>query len=103
MNLAHRTLLAGMLAIVLCGTAIAHDRHDGGWTGGVTVTLAPRGDFYWHGGLGYSPVVVYPARQLARHRAYRVPMCHHPAHRHPVVYDRGHRHGRKHRVIHVYH
>ena len=103
MNLAYRTLFAGMLAIVFCSTAVAHERHVSGWTGGVAVSVSTHGGLYWDGGFGYGPVVAYPARRVALPRVYHVPLCHHPIHHHPVVHRRGHRHGNKHRVIHVYH
>lgn len=103
MNTAYRTLFAGMLAIVFCGTALAHERHHGEWSGGVTIAVAPGGELSWYGGLAYGPELAYPVRRAAVPRAYRVPMCHHPSHRHPVAYRHGHRHGKKHRVIHVYH
>jgi hypothetical protein len=103
MNLAYRTLFAGMLAIVFCSTAVAHERHVSGWTGGVAVSVSTHGGLYWDGGFRYGPVVAYPARRVAWPRIHRVPLCHHPIHRHPVVHRRGHRHGNEHRVIHVYH
>lgn len=103
MNTAYRTLFAGMLAIVFCGTAIAHDRHHGGWSGGVSVAVVPGGDLYWTGRLDYGADIAYPVRRVFVPRGYRVLMCHHPSHRRPVVVRNGHRHGTRHRVIHVYH
>ena len=57
MNLAYRTLFAGMLAILFCSTAVAHERHVSGWTGGVALSVSHRGEVNWDGRFSYGPVV----------------------------------------------
>lgn len=107
MNIAYRTLFAGMLAIVFCGPAIAHDRHDGNWSGGVSIAVTPSGHVSWGGGLnyGYAPAAAYPVRQarIIVDGSHYGPACRHPSHRVFVAHHRGHRthkrqkHWKKHR------
>ena len=61
MNIAYKALLAGVLAIVFTGPAIAHEAREGAWTGGLTVAVTPTGELAWSGGLAYGPVVAYAA------------------------------------------
>ena len=96
MNIAYKTLFAGMLAMVFCGTAVAHDRGHGDWSGGVSVIVGPHGELAWSGGLNYGPVVTHAPRYVRVPAPYRGPVCGHPSHRHPVVHHHGHKHWRKH-------
>ena len=96
MNLAYRTLFAGMLSLVFCGTAIAHDSHHGDWSGGISIAVAPGGHVSWGGGLNYGPVTHYPARYVVLSAPYRGQICRHPSHRNPGHHWKGHRHGKKH-------
>jgi hypothetical protein len=114
MNIAYKALFAGMLSIVFCGTAIAHDRHDGNWSGGVSIAVTPSGHVSWGGGLnyGYAPAAVYPDRhaRIIAPAGYYGPVCRHPSHRAPVAHHRGHRHHKHnkhwkkhHRAVRYYH
>ena len=102
MNTAYKTLLAGMLAIVFSGPALAHHslQSDGGWTGGASVVLQPDGQVYVGGSIGYAvnavyashqPVYYAPAPYHGAPHNIRPPACRHPSHYRP----RGH-HGHKH-------
>lgn len=96
MNVAYKTLLAGMLAIVFSGPALAHHsvQPDSGWTGGATIVLQPDGQVHVGGSIGYAVNTVYASPQPV----YYAPAPHHIASqgcRHPSHYrPRGH-HGRK--------
>ena len=75
MNLAYRTLFAGMLSLVFCGTAIAHDSRHGDWTGGIAIAVTPGGQVSWSGGLNYGPATYYPARHAVIPAPHRGPVC----------------------------
>jgi hypothetical protein len=104
MNIAYKALLAGVLAIVFTGPAIAHDAREGAWAGGLTVAVTPRGQLAWSGGLAYGPVVAYAARPVvvAAPPVYR-PVCGHPSHRRHAAHHRGHKHWKRHRHAHPRH
>ena len=100
MNTAYKTLLAGMLAIVFSGPALAH--HSGqsssGWTGGATIVLQPDGQVHVGGSIGYAlnavhaphqPGYYMPAPQYVLH-----PVCQHPSHYRPAG-NHGHKHYKK--------
>lgn len=104
MNIAYKTLFAGMLSIVFCGTAVAHGSGHGDWSGGVSVYVAPDGQLSWSGGLNYGPVVTHAPGYVAVPAPYRGPVCHHRSHRQPVVHHRGYKHWKKkYRHAHDYH
>jgi len=104
MNIAYKALLAGVLAIVFTGPAIAHDAREGAWAGGLTVAVTPRGQLAWSGGLAYGPVVAYAARPVvvAAPPVYR-PVCGHPSHRRHAAHHRGHKYWKRHRHAHPRH
>ena len=97
MNTAYKTLLAGMLAIVFSGPALAH--HSGhsssGWIGGASVVLQPNGQVHVGGSIGYAFNTGYIAHQPVHY----VPAPHHVVHpvcRHPSHYRHRGYHGHKH-------
>ena len=103
MNKAFKTLFAGMLALVFSATAVAHDRTDGVWGGGLSVAVLPSGDLAWSGGVTYSQAVYQPVShavvQVPGHRV----SCRHPSHYRHRGHGSKHGHGRKHRNRHVHH
>jgi hypothetical protein len=103
MNRAFKTLFAGMLALVFSATAVAHDRVDGAWTGGLAVSVLPSGDLAWSGGVTYGA----PIYQPVSHAVVQVPvhrvLCQHPSHYRHRGHGKKHGHGRKHRNRHVHH
>ena len=100
MNIAYRTLFAGMLSIVFCSTAVAHDRHhrhDDDSSSDYYVSVSRSGHGSWRVGLDYRGVAAYPRRHAEDYVVYGSryrPPCHHPSHRRPVVHRRGHKHYR---------
>ena len=97
MNRAYKALLAGMLAIVFSGPALAHQavQSNSGWSGGATVVLQPDGQVHVGGSIGYAVNAVYAPHQPA----YYAPVQHHVAHPvcgHPSHYRSKRHHGRKH-------
>ena len=103
MNIAYRTLFAGMLSIVFCSTAIAHQAGHGDWSGGVSVVVTPSGHLSWSGGLNYGPVAIHAPRYVGIPAPYQAPVCRHRSHRHPMMHHHGHKHWKKHRRHHHYH
>ena len=106
MNMTYKTLLAGMLAIVFSGPALAHSsgQNSSGWIGGATIVLQPDGQVHVGGSSTYALNAAYaphqpgyysPAPQRVMH-----PVCQHPPHYRPAS-RHGHkqynkRHGRHH-------
>ena len=97
MNTAYKTLLAGMLAIVFSGPALAHSSgHPGsGWSGGAAIVLQPDGRVDVNAAIGYTVNAVYPGYRPAHYapvpRHVTHPVCRHPSHYRPTG-----RHGHKH-------
>lgn len=97
MNTAYKTLLAGMLAIVFSGPALAHQsgHNISGWSGGAAIVVQPDGQIHVGGSIGYSVNAVYGAHQPL----YYAPAPHHvaqPVCRHPSHYRSRGKHGYKH-------
>ena len=103
MNMAYKTLIAGMLSIVFCGTAIAHQTRHNDWSGGVSVVVTPGGQLSWSGGLTYGPMAVHAPRYIGMSAPYPAPYCRHRSHRHPEWHHPGHKHWKKHRRSHHHH
>jgi len=100
-------LVAGLLALVLSGPVLAHDRgHDsvypgGNWSGNVTLWGGSQGQSGWSANLGFGAVHGYPAGYVPlvpsplahRHLA----SCHHARPGHYAHYQgKGYKHGRGH-------
>lgn len=94
--------LAGILFLVLCGSALAHQpvRHDpypAAWTGGVTLWGGTHGPAAWSGSLSYGSPYVYAPGYIpwvavpAGHR--HTARCNHGP-RHDYSYQKGYAHGR---------
>ncbi len=103
MNKAFKTLFAGMLALVFSATAVAHDRVQGAWSGGVSISVLPGGDVAWTGGVTYAQ----PVYQPYPHAVVQVPVhrvaCQHPSHYRHRGHGKKHGHYRKHRARHWHH
>lgn len=103
MKASYTTLLAGVLALVFCGTAIAHDSgyHQPPATGQLsgTVVLWSGGQGYtgWSGSLSYGLPPGYQPGYIAwaPHRHLRA--CRHPSHFAPPRYgqERAYRNGHR--------
>ena len=93
--------LVGLLFLLLCGPALAHDGYsDSGWSGSVTVWGDSHGRADWSGALNYGYGVAYGYAPgyipwAANHR--HGPQCRHGAgHGYGKAYREGYRHGRSH-------
>lgn len=106
MNTAYKTLLAGMLAIVFAGPALAHgggsvsaSYYNGyqasGLNGGITVWGNSHGQAGWSGAITYgAPVYYAPAYGPPPVQAYGPRYYHGPGRGHAKAYRKGYRHGR---------
>lgn len=106
MNTAYKALLAGMLAIVFAGPALAHGggsgagpNHGGyygsGIDGGVTVWANSRGQYGWNGAVYYgSPVRHAPAYGLPRTYGHGPQWYHQQGRGVSKAYRIGYRNGR---------
>ncbi|MGD2128127.1 MAG: hypothetical protein PVJ33_00445 [Lysobacterales bacterium] len=112
MRASYTTLLAGVLALVFCGTAIAHDSGyyqpsaGGQLSGTVVVWSVGQGYSGWSGSLSYGLPPGYRPGYIAWAPHRHVQGCRHPGHFAPPRhgYERayrkgyrdGHRNGRGH-------
>ena len=108
MNTRNRSFLLGLIAIALCGSALAHESGaynyypDTSWSGSATVWGGSRGYSGWSGSLslgtayGYPPAyvpVAVPVPTGHRHGA----SCHHVSrYGYENAYRKGYKHGKKH-------
>ena len=103
MNRAFKTLFAGVLVLVFSSTAVAHDRVDGAWGGGLSVSVLPSGDLALSGAVSYGQAIYPPvSHAVVQVPVYRV-ACRHPSHYRHRGHGKKVGHGRMHRVRHVHH
>lgn len=107
MKASYMTLLAGVLALVFCGTAIAHDSgyydaYSGAhWSGNVIVWSGGQGYGGWSGNLSYGTPPGYLPGYIAWAPHRHVQGCRHPSHfagagrAYPEAYRKGYRDGRR--------
>jgi len=103
MKTRNRNIIAGLFALTLCGSALAHDPGYPGdnWSGSAVVWSGSQGYAGWSGTLSfgnlyrYAPVygaVVVPVSPGHRHG----PSCHHVSrYAYERAYRKGYKHGNK--------
>ena len=114
MSTRNKIWFAGLIFLLLCGPALAHDRvpydayPNNGWSGGVVVWSDSRGHTDWSGVVNYTYGIAYgyapgyiPWAAAHRHG----PQCRHGAHHsygkahrkaYRKAYRKGYRNGRNH-------
>lgn len=107
MNTAYKALLAGMLAIVFSGPALAHGggpqggsyyngAYPAGISGGVSVWGNSQGQTGWTGSLSIGAGVVYAPVYAVPVGVVHVPGGHYPpGHGYKKAYRKGYKHGQR--------